>query len=147
MSKWNCRSPKLCQRRILFEQIEGRIVLDAAVAPQLATVLSCHPRYTHLHHHVHHDSLAKLTTQPVDAPPYPASSPTSRVFNSGKLDFVLISNTLGKILGISQAIPTGNTVITYDSQHGNPGTIAPDLSAFSDAQGHKTYHLKRFNYL
>lgn len=143
MSKWNCRSPRVYQRRILFEQIEGRIVLEAAVAPQPATVLSCHPRYTHLHHHVHHDSLARLTTQPVDAPPYPASSPTSRVFNAGKLDFVLISNTLG----ISQAIPTGNTVITYDSHYGNLGTIAPDLPACSDAQGHKTDHLKRFNYL
>ena len=54
----NSSQPKVYRRRILFEQLEERIVLDAAVTPQPTNVLIDHPQPANTQQPDHQDSSA-----------------------------------------------------------------------------------------
>ena len=132
----NWRRPKVYRRRILFEQLEERIVLDAAVTPQPTNVLIDHPQPADTHQADNHDSQTQATTQPVVAPPPPPPAPEAQVFHHD-LNVVLVSNALDKIPEISQAAKDVSKVITYDAQHDNLLTIVGELKDVSNAAGQK----------
>jgi hypothetical protein len=140
MRLWNSRRPKVYRRRILFEQLEERIVLDAAVSPQPTYVLIDHPQPASNTQPDHQDSQPQVMTQPVAAPLPPPPTPAGQVFHQD-LNVVLVSNALDKIPEITQAIPQGDKVITYDALHDNLVTIVHELQDVSKASGQKIDNL------
>ncbi len=134
------RNPKVLRRRILFEQLEERIVLDAAVTPQPTNVLLESPEISHHQQNSQVENQTQVATQPVVAPPPPPPSTESEVFRSD-LNVVLISNALDEIPQISQAVLQGAKIITYDSQHGNLITMANEIKGVSESDGHKIDNL------
>jgi hypothetical protein len=140
MRLWNSGRPKVYRRRTIFEQLEERIVLDAAVTPQPTNVILDHPETLNTQQADHQDTQATVTTQPVVAPPPPPPTPAGEVFHHD-LNVVLVSNALDKILEISQAAMDAAKVITYDAQSDNLVTIIVEIQEVSKSAGQKIDNL------
>ncbi|MFH0959002.1 MAG: tandem-95 repeat protein, partial [Pseudomonadota bacterium] len=134
---WN--RPKVYRRRIIFEQLEERIVLDAAVTPQPTNVILDHPETLNTQQADHQDVQAQVSTQPVVAPP-PTASPAGEVFHQD-LNVVLVSNALDKIPEISQGAMDAAKVITYDAQSDNLISIIGEIQEVSKSSGQKIDNL------
>ena len=131
---------------LLLQQLEERIVLDAAVNPAPQDNPTDHPANSQ----DHVDGIA--TSPAADAAAaggagggdadLVAQLPDSynHVF-SENLNVVLISNNLADVQAISNAAPPDAKVITYDAQHDNLATITAMLQDLVATTGHKIDNL------
>jgi hypothetical protein len=140
MRLWNSRRPKVCRRRIIFEQLEERIVLDAAVTPQPTNVILDHPETLNTQQADHPNDQAQVATQPAVAPTSPAPAPAGEVFHH-EFNVVLVSDALDKIPEISQAAMDAAKVITYDAERDNLVTIIGEIQEVSKSSGQKIDNL------
>ena len=136
----NWSSPKVYQRRILFEQLEERIVLDAAVTPQPTNTILDNPEPPNTQQLEQHESQVNLAAGVTVAPLPPPPTPAGEVFHQD-LNVVLISNALDKIPEISQGAMDAAKVITYDALHDNLITIVGELQEVSKTAGQKIDNL------
>ena len=132
----NWSSPKVYQRRILFEQLEERIVLDAAVTPQPTNTILDNPEPTNTQQSEQQENQVNLAAGVTVCPLPPPPTPAGEVFHQD-LNVVLISNALDKIPEISQGAMDAAKVITYDALHDNLITIIGELQDVSKTAGQK----------
>ncbi|MBI5568940.1 MAG: tandem-95 repeat protein [Desulfomonile tiedjei] len=136
---WN--KPRVCRPTMLLQQLEERIVLDAAITP------------TDQHNQ---ENAATNPTDQTD-PGGDTSGPDSgvqgnvadaaqsaaqlgHVFNQD-LNVVLISNALSDVQAISHAASPDAKVIVYDAQHDTLDSVVAKLSDLVTASGEKIGHL------
>ena len=135
---WN--QPKVCRPTVLLQQLEERIVLDAAITPtdqQNQDNTGTDPT----------DQTDQIGTAGPDggaqggaADAAQSASDLGNVFNQD-LNVVLISNALGDIEGLCDAVVSGATVIVFDAQTDSLGTLTDKLDALVTLEGAKIDHL------
>lgn len=140
MKKWRRSSPKVYRRRVLFEQLEDRIVLDAAVTPQPANIVMDQPQPVENSQPENQESLANIATQPPVAPLPSQPVAESQVFHQ-ELNVVLVSNALDNIPEINDASGKNSKVISYDAQFDNLVTIINEIRDVSESSGQKIDNL------
>jgi|GEM_PF-3304235 len=136
---WFRKGPRFYSHRFILEQLEERIVLDAAV-----------PATTQDYPDQQADSAgpadvaassgattAEATSAQAAAP---QTDPVAQVFHQD-LNVVLISNALGNIPAIAAAAAEGAFVVVYDAQQGTLPTITAKLQIIVDSTGQKIDHL------
>ncbi|MBI5568946.1 MAG: VCBS repeat-containing protein [Desulfomonile tiedjei] len=136
---WN--KPKVCRPTMLLQQLEERIVLDAAITPtdqqnQDNTATNPTDQMDPLGAAGHAD--AGVQGGAADAAD--SASQLGHVFNKD-LNVVLISNALGDIDAISNAVVPGAHVIVYDAHHDTIETITGELAELVNTSGEKIDHL------
>jgi hypothetical protein len=128
--------PKTYRPPILLQQLEERIVLDAAVNPVVTD------------NHVAHadpvkDAIANAspaTDQPhatatgVEAPPLPTS--VDHLFNQD-LNVVLVSNAVADVQGVSAAATENAHVIVFDAALDNLASVKAQLDSLVNTTGKK----------
>ncbi|MEW6349045.1 MAG: FG-GAP-like repeat-containing protein [Thermodesulfobacteriota bacterium] len=157
------QGPKSYRRRLILEQLEERIVLDATVA----TAAQDHPvdatqADTHQSSDTHTDAQTTATTSQSDpnatkttdagttdvstAGPVSQTSaqsqdnPLGTAFDHGN-DVILVSNTLPDSDALKTAASAGATVVEYDGVNGNLDTMTEALHDLVKTTGQKIEHL------
>ena len=150
MGFWFWRRPKIYGCRITLEQLEERIVLDAAGG---ASQIDDHHDNAHQPTQETQQAAGQGNAQTAAPPPggqTPAgqnaaaqpqhTDPITQVFHQD-LNVVLVSNDLHEIKGISDAAVQGTKVIVYDAQKDNLNTISGMLDQLVKSTGQKIDNL------
>ena len=134
MWPFNLRRPKVYRPHLLLQQLEERIVLDAAVnpAPQDNPVANTDSVKDAAAQAAPATDNALAGSAGVQPPPLPT---TYDHVLSHDLNVVLISNALGDVEAISEAAAPDAKVIVFDAQHDNLSTIGAKLHDLAVAEG------------
>ncbi|MDQ7782880.1 MAG: DUF4347 domain-containing protein [Desulfomonilaceae bacterium] len=138
MSFWFGRAV-ISRRIITLEQLEERIVLDAAVDS------SAQENNEQNHSEAPQDAGGDQTA-PAEASGAPqsqdgqTSDPLGEVFNQD-LNVVLISNALDQVEAISQAAVDDAEVVVFDAENDDMGSIVDALTSLADSTGKQIGHL------
>ena len=138
------RRPKDYRPELLLQQLEDRVVLDAAVNPTPQDNPSNNPANPQDHLNPT-DTPAKTLgwdAGPTGGAGLVTTLPDSyqQVFNND-LAVVLVANNLADVETISNAAPDDSKVIVYDAQHDNLATITTMLQDLVSVTGHKIDNL------
>jgi len=144
------RRPKIYGCRITLEQLEDRIVLDAAGG---VSQVDDHHDTAQQSNPDTQQAASQGNTQTAAPPPGGETAPTqtaaaqpqytdpiTQVFHQD-LNVVLVSNDLHEIKGISDAAVQGTKVIVYDAQNDNLNTISAMLDQLVQSTGQKIDNL------
>jgi hypothetical protein len=121
-------------RRLVLEQLEDRIVLDAAVVTDANGNFDQNQPESQQNPEADQEPDAQADGGGADSNTEDASAPLEDVF-SGDLNVVLISNCLDKIEAISQAVVDDAEVIVFDGETGGFSTVAEQLQSLVDSTG------------
>ena len=120
--------------RFILEQLEERIVLDAAAAPTADQSVDDNEQITE-----HTDSEATDTTVSADSQPEGngdggEGDPLNEIYGQD-LSVVLISNALDEVEALSDAAVEDAVVVVYDAEQDTLSTIVNALSDLVDSTG------------
>ena len=135
------RSAKTCRPVTLLQQLEDRIVLDAAVS--IAHVNQPdHSEHLHTSGTLHHSHLLNLGggDHAAAGGAWHAEDPVAKILGRD-LNVVLISNALDQLPALESAVVKDAKVIVYDAQKDTLATIEQDLDALVQSTGGKIGHL------
>ncbi len=128
-NKWH-----LCHPGILFEQLEERIVLDAAAAPvDQQHSVDAQTQVIDQHPTTENPQTAQTAGQPNQASPSPDN--VAHVF-ANDLNVVLVSNALDKI-HLAEASTEGTHIIVFDAAKDNLETVNVQLKNLVESAGQK----------
>ncbi len=147
---WFRNKPKRYSRRLVIEQLEERIVLDAAVP-----VTPHDGAHHHLDHHAEHNlsdntgltagwnSGDQGVTNAVSGSWASSGNQTgpSHTSHQHGLDIVLISSSLDNVSTLSGAVGHNATVIVYDGQNETINELVSSLTSLVQSSGEKIEHL------
>ncbi len=153
------RRPRIYTRRLILEQLEERIVLDASVAPaaQDHPVDATHvdvpqPADTHTttassqpdqgtDHTADSQGTNSASATPVSQPSAdPHDNALGTSFQQGN-DVILVSSSVPNIDAVKTAASAGTTVVVYDGEHGNLDSVDNTLHDLVQTTGQKIEHL------
>ena len=140
MKLWKKSRPRVFRRSVLFEQLEDRIVLDAAVTPMPPNVILDAPEPLQNTQTENQQNIADAGSQPAVAPLPTPPNTESQVFQ-GDLNVVLVSSDLGAIPEINDAAGQNSRLITYDADTDNLITIIDELREVNEDTGQKIDNL------
>jgi len=147
------RRPKVYGCRVTLEQLEDRIVLDAAAGASQQIDDhhhdTAHQAAADLQHAASQTTLAVATAPPgsvtppgqVESQPSPQTESLGTVVPHNDLNVVMVSNDLLDIKGISDASTQGSKVIVYDAQNDNLTSLTALLDQLVQSTGQKIDNL------